>query len=469
MFDNSPYPSYMLNDDIIQAFEPDYFYQHQPALKYMAIDAYIYGYPLVLTDVTKRIMLADGLHINQFLNERAFPTPQYTTIVRPNVDTLYSMAWLDLSRETIILDVPDTHNRYYLIELLDAWTNVFASIGARTTGTRTGAFAITGPEWNGILPEGTIRVGSPTNIVWLIGRTQTNGSKDYPLVHALQDKYNLIPLSHWEIAGCKNNNSGYNNSNSGTRPTNINPADRVAMMDAATFFQTMMQAISVNPPWIEDPAMNKVLTMLGLVPSKSFDFFSLDPSVQHALVDAAAYGPRLISAEAKNKYIKNNINGWNVLLKNIGFYGADYIQRAMVAMTGIGANLPQDSVYYPAFTDAAGIQLVGYNNYVIHFKKNQFPPVNAFWSITAYNDKGYLADNPINRYAIGSHFGRLNYNIDGSLDIFVGNATPGKNNAANWLPTPEGLFNLVLRMYWPSQSVLSGQWTPPAIKREPIS
>ena len=341
---------------------------NQATLDFLAVEIYIYGYPLVLMDVTKQIMLAAGLRLNQFLHEPAFPTPQYTTIVRPNVDTLYSMAWLDLTREPIILKVPDTHKRYYLMEFLDAWTNVFASIGARTTGTRAGAYAITGPEWNGSLPEGAIRIGAPTNTVWIIGRTQTNGPMDYQIVHAIQNNYVLIPFNYREKL-----DNQYPNTPE-IKQGNINPVDLVARMDATTFFQTMMRTTAQDPAWIEDPEMNQKFAMLGLIPNPSFDFQGLNPPVQHALQFAALNGPKIIQTEAIQKIgAHHSSNGWILFHKNMGFYGANYLLRAIVAMTGIGANLPHDSVYIPAFTDAAGGQLTGFNNYLIHFYPGQLP------------------------------------------------------------------------------------------------
>lgn len=437
----------------------DYSCVNQDMLNFMALDAYIYGYPLVLMDITKNIMLSSGYQQNQFLNERVFPNPQYTTIIRPNVDTLYSMAWLDLSGQPILLYVPDTHNKYYLMELLDAWSNVFASIGARTTGTKEGFYAITGPHWNGILPEGIIRVEAPTNTVWIIGRTQTNGAKDYPIVHAIQDNYALIPLS------CFGKLEAQYNDDYAKNPLSLNPVDQITAMNAATFFQTMLKAMYMNPPWIEDPAMNRKLATLDLVPSETFDFYNLSLSVTYALEFAADFGAKLMKAETVKKYTKNNINGWSLLFKGMGFYGVDYMQRAIIAMTGIGANLPQDAVYAPAFIDANEDPLVGYNNYMIHFDNGQLPPTNAFWSITVYNDKGYLVKSPMNRYVISPHLGKLNYNADRSLTIFIGNALPGKDYITNWLPTPENSFNLILRMYWPKQIVLNSRWKPPAIIR----
>jgi hypothetical protein len=448
-----------INDYDIPSWQLDYCHFKHRSLNFLALYAYIYGYPLVITETTKKIMLANGVQINKFFNERFFPNSQYSTIVRPNVDTLYSMAWLNLSKEPIVLSVPDTHNKYYLMELLDSWTNVYASIGARTTGTAAGSYAITGPQWNGLLPEGLIRIEAPNNNTWVIGRTQTNGPKDYPVVHAIQDNYTLIPLSCW-----RKYESQYKDAYA-KKQLNVTPANQVADMNAAAFFQTMMRAMYMNPPRIEDPAAINKLTVLGLIPSKAFDFYNLSSSVKQALELAVDYGPKLIQAEAAKKYTKNNINGWTLLIKGMGFYGADYMLRAVIAMTGIGANLPQDSVYFSAFVDIDGIPLVGYNNYIIHFNKKQFPPVNAFWSITIYNNAGYLVENPINRYAISPHLDKLKYNTDGSLDIFIGNTSLGKDDNTNWLPVSEEAFNLILRMYWPKPVALNRQWNPTAIIR----
>lgn len=429
------------------------------ALDFLALDAYIYGYPLMLTEATKKTMLANGARINQFLHERSFPDPGYTTIVRPNVDTLYSMAWLDLAPEPVVLWLPETYGRYYLMELLDPWTNVFASLGARTTGTGQGAYAITGPGWNGRLPEGMARIDSPGDTVWIIGRTQTNGPADYPPVHAIQNGYILVPLSRWGKFFTARD------SGQDSKSMNENPADWVAALDGATFFQLMMTAMGQNPPWIKDPRMKEKLAVLGLEPG-SFAFSSLSPTVKAALELAGGFGPRLIAAEAAGLYGATGKGGWRVLRRNTGFYGADYLLRAIVALAGIGANLPQDSVYAPAFADSAGKPLDGQNSYRIHFGKDRLPPVLAFWSITLYNQEGYLAENPLHRYAVSPHLGSLAYNDDGSLDIFVGPAAPGVNLLPNWLPAPSGNFNLVLRLYWPGRPVLDGRWQQPPIVKQ---
>jgi hypothetical protein len=173
------------------------------ATRVTAEDAYIYGYPLVLMDVTRAKMtnvphaLGMGAPINQFASVKTFPDATFTDVVSPNADTLYTQAWLDLSKEPLVLSVPDTHGRYYLMPMLDAWTNVFASPGKRTTGTGKGNFAITGPGWTGSLPVGVKEIKSPTDMVWVIGRTQANGKADFPAVNAIQAQYKLTPLSEW--------------------------------------------------------------------------------------------------------------------------------------------------------------------------------------------------------------------------------------------------------------------------------
>ena len=433
-------------------------------LQAMALDAYVYGYPIVLMNVTEKSMIDTGLEINQFFSQGTFLNPKFNVVVRPNVDTLYSQAWLDLSREPIILHVPDTFRKYYILQMLDDWTNVFASIGARTTGTKEGDFAIVGPGWKGVLPQGIPKIYAPSNTGWIINRIQTNGPRDYPLVDDIQDKYTLTLLSHYK----KSNISIKNTMEKGEIYTNkVSPMDKVKNMSAENFFSIMMNAMYMNPPYpaIQTLEMNKNLLMLGLLPTKNFDIYSLNPLVQQALQYAVQNGPKVIAIESIKTYKNNEVNGWEILLKNIGYYGIDYTSRAVIAMSVLGANIPQDAVYGHNVFDKDGNPLNGTNKYIIHFNKDQIPPVNAFWSITLYNSQGFLIENPINRYAVSSHFGKLNYNADGSLDIFIQNTSPSIVEESNWLPAPTGPFNLTLRMYWPKQKVLNCEYKPPAVMR----
>jgi len=430
-----------------------------------AIDAYVYGYPLVMTAVTRSVTTnvpaptsTARAPINQFGHQRTFPTPESTDFARPNTDTLYSFAWLDVSKEPIILHVPDTQGRFYVMEMLDAWTNVFADPGKRTTGTGEHAFAIVAPGWKGNLPPGVTPIQSPTTNVWIVGRTQTNGTSDYAAVNAIQDQYTLTPLSAW--------GTDY------TPPTNVAvdpsidmttaPVNQVTRMSAGTFFQILAQQMKTNPPAPQDTDALASLATFGIVPGKEFD-----PSqLSQAAASALGLGSKLALAQiyAHSLRLGVKVNGWHVITQDIGAYGTDYLTRATIAMTGPAANLPDDAIYPTANEDGDHLPLSGAHRYVIHFDPGQTPPANAFWSITLYNQQSFLVANPINRYAL-HNWDPLTYNADGSLDLYLQTQSPGPDKEANWLPTPEGLFNLTMRLYWPKPEALNGSWQPPAIKR----
>lgn len=430
-------------------------------------EAYIYGYPLVLMGITRNLML-NRAPINKFFHMRRFPTDKFRDIVRPNVDTLYSSAWLDLSKSPIILSVPDTHDRYYLLEILDAWTNVFASIGKRTTGTKAKKFIIVGPGWSGKIPKKFIKIQAPTNIVWILGRTQTNGKKDYKFVHAIQDGFKLKALTHTNvIANIKSRIEHL------TFPTKklIPPAQQIANMNAKTFFEYFAKELKINCPADRDKPIVDKLKTIGIgrpacEVGKDFDISNL-PKETIAILDKAIMAAKKELLQ-KSKSLGKSVNGWRIL-QDIGTYGTDYKKRAIVAYIGIGANLPKDAIYPTAFVDSDGDQLNGKNKYILHFAADSLPPVNAFWSVTMYNSKSYLVSNPIDCgarpcYALGDR-DDLQFNDDGSLDIYIQKNKPAKQIISNWLPAPADDFNLTLRLYWPKEQVLNGAWNPPGIKK----
>jgi hypothetical protein len=429
-----------------------------------ATEAYVYGYPLVLMDVTRQMMTnvakpgANTAPVNQLCNMRKFPEPTDTLVVSPNADTLYSAAFLDLSHEPMVLSVPETGKRYYLIQMLDAWTNVFASPGTRTTGHGKCDFVIVGPTSRGTLSGNLKVIKSPTSMAWIIGRTQTNGKEDYATVHAVQDQYKLTPLSAWGKAYTP----PYNWPIDASVDMNTPPVDQVAMMDANTFFARLNTLMKDNPPQAVDVDVLKRFAPLGIGPGRPFRLKDLDPDVASSMESAVRRGLAKIITESKKPH-GVVINGWE-FMNNVGRYGADYLWRATVALTSLGANLPEDAVYPRATKDADGQPLTGMNEYAIHFAKGQLPPVGAFWSITMYNAKQFFVSNPINRYAIGDR-DRLNFGDDGSLTLYIQSDSPGQENESNWLPAPEGSFNLFMRLYWPKRQVLEGAWTPPEIER----
>jgi hypothetical protein len=429
------------------------------------IEGVVYGLPLVIMDITMKkttnVTKPEGFAapINQLVNAQTFPDASFKDVVRANVDTLYSSAWLDLSKEPMVLSVPDTHGRYYLMPMLDAWTNVFASPGKRTTGTKAGNFAITGPGWTGTLPTGVKEIKAPTNLVWMIGRTQTDGPKDYAAVHAIQKDCRLVPLSAF--------GKPYTPPEGVVDPSvdmKAPPVEQLAKMDGLTFFKRLAMLMKSNPPPPEDAPALANLAKIGVVPGQDFDAGKLDPTVAKGLQKSVSVALEKLQAAAKEAGAP--VNGWRVPPMTVGKYGTDYGERAIVALVGLGANLPADAVYPSAFMDGDGKPLNGAHRYVLHFDKDATPPVNAFWSVTMYNAQSFFVANPINRYAISSWMS-LQLNKDGSLDLYIQRESPGKNKETNWLPAAEDEFSVTMRMYWPKDkppSVLDGTWRPTGIR-----
>lgn len=433
---------------------------------HIGVKAYIYAYPIVLMDVSKQVAtnvsapVQKGTRfqapINQFANMSSFPTADFKDVVRPNADTLYSSAWLDLAKEPMILSVPDTEDRYYLMPLLGAWTDVFASPGKRTTGTKAGNFAIVGPNWQGKLPKGVKEIKSPTNMVWILGRTQTNGESDYEFVHHIQAGYKLTPLSAWGKEYTPPSDLPIDRS----IDTKIAPVTQVENMDATQFFTRFVTLLKNNPPAAQDKMILAKLKKLGIEPGKDFDMDKLTKEQLQALNTAVKTAQEQIKSRVP--MMGEHKNGWAVTFIT-GRYGTRYLDRAAIDYAGLGANLPQDAIYPTAFVDENENPLNGKNKYVLHFDKNKLPPVNAFWSLSMYDKDSFFVANPINRYAIGDR-NQLQFNKDGSLDIYIQHDSPGKDKEANWLPAPEGDFNLTLRLYWPKKEALEGQWNAPGIK-----
>jgi hypothetical protein len=430
------------------------------AARALAADAFVFGYPLVLMDVTRVVTMAmpqggGRVRPNEFAHRREFPDASFTGVVSPNADTLYSTAWLDLTAEPVVLTVPDSGGRYFLLPLLSGWTDVFSSPGTRTTGPGGGAFAITGPDWRGRLPSGLRKIAAPTSMAWLIGRTQTNGKADYDSVHQFQDGLALAPLSVWATRRPADREAAAGPGTGIAAP----PPDQVEAMDADTFFGRLATLLIGNPPAAADRPAVRRFSAIGLTAGS----FQPGPG----LADELAAGMRdgLAQIKAMREHPAGLANGW-AIDRHLGRYGTDYRRRAFVAMFGLGANLPEDSIYPHTQVDAAGQPLTGTHRYVLHFAAGQAPPAQAFWSLTAYNEHQYFVPNPLSRYAIGDR-DPLTFNADGSLDLWLQHDSPGAAAEANWLPAPSGPFGLILRVYWPGPAMLDGSWVPPAVTRRP--
>jgi hypothetical protein len=429
----------------------------------IAREAYIYAYPMVLMEVTRRastnVVEPVGLTapINQLAHAREFPDANFTIVVRPNADTLYSALTFDVSKEPLVFSGPDSGGRYYLLPFLDYWTDVFTVRGKRTTGTAAQTFAIVGPGWRGKLPRGVERYDSPTASGLLIGRTQTNGQADYEAVRKFQDGIKVVPLSAYgkPFAPPK----GKVRSDQDMSP----PPDQVDKMDAATFFATFAELMKRNPPHANDYPILDRMKRIGIAPGKAYSVSSQPQEVQDALNAA----PSSALKDIKEAWRKAGVlaNGWRTNLTAIGTYGTDYLHRAGVAYGGLGANVPDDAVYPTAFADGDGQPFDSGERYILHFGKDQIPPARAFWSLTMYDERQLFAANPINRYAIGDR-DKLAFNADGSLDLYIQRESPGKEKESNWLPAPvSGSFTMNLRLYWPKAEVLNGSWAPPPVKK----
>ena len=430
----------------------------------VATNAYIHAYPLILMELTRRIAtnVADTRQfskapMDQFANVPAFPDATYTDIVRPNVDTLYSLMWFDVSKEPLLISVPDSGGRYYLLPMLDMWTDVFQSTGTRTTGTSAQLLAIAEPRWQGRLPAGAMLVHSPTAIGWIIGRTQTNGRADYDAVHKFQNGLVATPLSQWSKSYLPP--AGRINPDWDMKTP---PVDQVEKLSPAAYFSLFTELTKLNPPHANDYPILEQMRRIGIEPGKPFAFDKASPEVQGALTEAGPIALKRIRA----RFLKMGVAsaGWRTNLTAIGTYGADYLSRAVIAYVGLGSNTIEDAVYPTAVTDADGKPFISDNRYMLHFNKDQVPPVRAFWSLTMYNERHLLAANPIDRYAIGDR-DKLAFNPDGSLDLYIQRESPGQDKASNWLPTPaSGPFTMNLRLYWPKPEVLDGSWAPPGVK-----
>lgn len=429
----------------------------------IAREAYIYAYPLVLMEITRRVgtnvEAPTGLNapINQLAHAREFPDATFTIVVRPNADTLYTALTYDVTKEPLVISIPDSGGRYYLTPWLDYWTDVFTVPGSRTTGTGPLTYAIVGPKWKGTLPEGVKEYRSPTGSGLLIGRTQTNGKADYEAVRKFQDGMKAVPLS--------SHGKPYTPPKGQVDPKldMTAPPDQVDKMDAETFFALFAELIKDNPPHANDYPILDRMKRVGIEPGKGFALASAPKEIQDALNAAPETALKQIKASFTQS--GSRANGWRTNLTAIGTYGADYLHRAGVAYAGLGANVVEDAIYPTVFADESGEPLASDRRYVVHFDKGQVPPARAFWSLTMYDDRQLFTENAINRFAIGDR-DPLKFNPDGSLDLYIQRDSPGDARKPNWLPSPKnGQFTMNLRLYWPKPEALDGSWTPPPVKR----
>ena len=435
----------------------------------LATEAYIYAYPLVTMEMTRRVITnvaepkGTRAPMGQLIKLREYPDAKFRDVTAPNADTLYTTAFFDVGDEPWVISLPDMNGRYALFPLLDGWTTVFDVPGKRTTGTGAQTFVVTGPGWEGTVPQGMKQYKSPTSIVWLLGRIYCTGTpEDYAEVHKLQDQVKIAPLSGWGKAW--------------TAPqSKVDPAidmktpvrDQVNNMDAHAYFALFAQLLKRNPPTAADAPMVEKMATIGIVPGQDFDRSKLPADFAKRVPDTGF--ARIMAHFRSTDGDIQHIDGWGFTTKT-GIYGTNYLQRALVTAIGLGANRPQDAIYPTSLRSANGAILREYNGsekYVLTFKKGLTPPVSGFWSLTMYDQNYFFVDNPLNRYSISARQ-PLKQKPDGSIDLLIQNESPGPEHESNWLPAPKGRFILMMRLYWPNESdpsIINGSWTVPPVRR----
>jgi hypothetical protein len=413
--------------------------------------AYVYGYSPVDVMEARELMVKDletgEFSVNTMINFQELLGPDWTAVVSPNRDTLYSPTYLDLAEEPLVFHVPDLNDRYYTFQMIDFYTNNFDYIGKRTTGTDENNFVIVGPNWKGEIPSELDRIDSPTPSIFHLGRTLVSGEEDVPIVNTIQEEYTLTKLSDWK-------EGEISTPQITTYPTYQTEGD-------FAFFHNMNAAITENPPPSNEQDLVDLFAKINVGPNQTFDEDTLDDTTKQTIKDAMVVGDNLVTYGSDNVGAK--INGWHVPSPETGEFGENFILRSGTSKSMLYLNSPVEAMYPKALEDLDGDLLTGKNKYVIHFDADKIPPVDAFWSVTMYNSKFLLVDNEMDRYNIGDRTSGLKYNEDGALDILIQHEVP--EDTSNWLPAPTDGFYLINRLYNPQEPALNGNWTPSGITK----
>ncbi len=427
----------------------------------IASDGYIFGFPVMLMDETRRAASKEpyicglGGPINAFTHKFSPPDPDFKAVVRPNVDTLYSSAFLDLTEGPMVLKVPEVKDRFYLMAMLDAWTNNFAGPGTQSNGGEPETYLIAGPDWKKATPKGMKRINAPTNMVWIVGRTELKGEDDLAAANAVQRQYKVYPLT----------GPAPIRSNKPCQPVGDQPVpeDTVRSLSGVDYFSRLDELIELYPPRPHDESKLKKLGQINVGPMAQGRVADLSASNRKALDSGIELGQKTLD----NALGFGSRSAWAPDPKTVplGNYGDGYLVRAVVSQVGFGANRNEYAVYQNAKKTGKGKLLDGsIGAYELTFAKGAAPPVNGFWSVTVYDKDGFLSENPIGRYALGSN-SNLRVRSNGDIVISFAAKKPDDVPAENWLPVPSGPFEVTLRMYWPREEILDGRWSAPVIVR----
>jgi len=427
----------------------------------IALEAYVFGFAMV--ENYKSIFgfclypkspVYSGF--NKYQHNRKLYDPDFTLVVSPNNDTLYSTTFADLRTEPLVISVPPTGDRYFVIQLVDGSSDNLAYIGTRVTGREGGNFVLVGPNFKGTLPTDRFDrvIVSQSQFVALATRTAINGATDTAGATAVQDKLRLTPLSDYL-------------GQPAPEPApqiNFLPWDP-AKVEGIGFFAYLDMVLNWHTPRLDEAGLMGRLKRIGVFAGglDEFDASRFSPEVQSALLAGIKAGREAIEERGNN--LGKRINGWEYT-PPMGDYGTDYLFRSAVAWKFMYTNSPEEALYPIANVDADGKALDGKSNYVLRFEKGGLPPADAFWSVTMYDSKTkLLVRNNLNRYSIGDRTAGLKSDADGGLTLYVQHSSPGQARESNWLPAPEGAFYVILRAYCPRKELLSGAYRLPPLKR----
>lgn len=425
----------------------------------LGTSAFLWGFTMnELYRVRSNSLAKPGAAVNKFDHNRTLLTPEEAhaiNVVRANNATLYSIAWLDLSVEPIVLEFPAIPDRYFTFNYVDYYQRN-ENISNATVGRAGGAYAFAGPNWRGALPEQVHRVNVATDTLWMIGRLEVKGPDDLKDVVALQDRCSLTSLKEW--VGGRRNTSGSNVYPEWPPYDASNPLN---------FFVVLNEGLKRNPPYGQDLAVLGMFESLNIGPNKSFDPAKLEPATAAGLRRAIEIGPNILAADhnARMGVVKNE---WHITT-DLGSWVTpdtgqlDFLLRSDIAKEAQPGQNASEAIYALTYTDAEGEPLTSANRYILRFPKGHLPPVNAFWSVTMYDETGFMIANPIHRSQLGT-YDNLKPESDGSVVIYIQRENPGQDKEANWLPAAEGPFNVALRMYNAGPAVLTLDWVPPAVE-----
>lgn len=432
--------------------------------KEIAKEAYVFAYPMIenykilyAQSVNKQSPAYEG-SANTLTIKRELLDYKYRAVVAPNNNTLYSYAWLNLTTEPLVFTVPQIpEDRYFVFQFVDMYTHNYNYICHRVTVNDVGGkYLLVGPNWDGEKPEGIKDVfKSEGNFVFLLGRIYIAGKEDLAAVHALQDQLQLVTLSEYQ---------GKEALPAANIDWPVYDDQKAKSAEFITYFNFLLKNLKVDP---SEKELFAKFSKIGIGADKAFSLDKLDPAIAKAIEEGVQEAYKDIDKHRAD--IGRQVNGWNNFGSGFGSRAVmqgRYLDRASAAMAGIYGNDPEENNTYSLFQDADGNPLDGSKyNYMLEFPAGQVPPIKGFWSITMYDDKYLMIENPLNRYSVFGEDKLLKYGEGNSLKLYFQNESPGKDKEGNWLPAPDGKFVLALRIYWPKSEVLDGTWAPPVLNK----